>query len=222
MKPATRLMMMSNTGNRNGNANMARPGQDYQTGDFSAMTGRAGREGVAERVGAARESGSTMRERGNAGYMGGAERRGGMRDIYGREDDDEEYGGNRMYAAGMAWTDPKKDKKHHKERHEDHEEEVDEQTAMEWVHGMKAADGSQMPRYKHEQAEQMRKAYCPECEEWEWFTAVNMMYADYSEAAKKFNVNRDEFYALMAKAFLMDEDAAPHKLARYMEEIPKK
>ena len=122
-----------------------------------------------------------------------------------------------MYAAGVAWTGDERENEYtwkHKE--------VDEECAMRWVHGMKAADGSQLPHFKPESAEQMRVAHCPECSRWEWFVAINMMYADYIDVAKKLGVNRDEFYALMAKAFLLDEDAGPHKLATYMEEIPKK
>lgn len=140
------------------------------------------------------------------------------------DDDDDDYGGRgkpqRMYAAGMAWIDSEEDA-HEKKRHKEHKE-VDEECAMEWVRGMKAVDGTPMPKYKPEQAEQLRKAHCPECKEWEFFAAMNMMYADYSEVAKKLGINRDDYYALMAKAFLTDEDAAPHKLATYMEEIPKK
>ena len=131
------------------------------------------------------------------------------------DDDEEEYGKpQRMYAAGMAWMDPEHGKKDHKE--------VDEECAMKWMHGMKNADGSQSPHFKPDMAEQLRNAYCPDCKKWEWFVAVNMMYADYGEVAKKMGVDRDEYYAHMAKAFLMDEDAGPHKLAKYMETIPKK
>ena len=51
--------------------------------------------------------------------------------------------------------------------------------------------------------------------------ALNMMYADYSEVAKKFGADKPEFYTCMAKAFLEDPDAGEGKLAKYMEHIPK-
>lgn len=135
-----------------------------------------------------------------------------------RDDDEEDWHGSgrtkpqRMYAAGMAWTEG--GEKHHKE--------VDEECAEKWVHHMKNADGTPAPHFDMEKAETLRKAHCPDCHKWEWYTAINMMYADYVETAKKFSANKDEFYAAMAKAFLMDEDAGEHKLSKYMEMIPKK
>lgn len=140
------------------------------------------------------------------------------------EDDDRDGprrhrdGAQRMYAAGVAWTDSADRRR---DGNENHSEPVTEERAMEWVREMSAADGTQMPKYKPEQAEQLRKAICPECEQWEWYVAIHMMYVDYCEVAKKLNVAKDDFFALMAKAFLTDEDAKPHKLARYMEAIPK-
>jgi hypothetical protein len=67
----------------------------------------------------------------------------------------------------------------------------------------------------------MRTAHCPGCEKWEFYTAINMMYSDYCEAAKKLGVDRADFYALMAKSFLEDKDAGPHKLQKYMMTIPE-
>ena len=102
-----------------------------------------------------------------------------------------------------------------------HHGEVDERTAMMWVEKMKGADGTTGAKYKPEQAEQMRTAHCPECKKWEFYVAVNMMYADYCAVAKKLGVDKPDFYAHMAKAFLCDEDAGEHKLEKYMETIPK-
>lgn len=50
---------------------------------------------------------------------------------------------------------------------------------------------------------------------------LNMMYSDYAPVGKKLGVNRDEFYAGLARAFLMDKDAGKHKLAKYMDSIPE-
>ena len=35
---------------------------------------------------------------------------------------------------------------------------------------------------------------------------MNMMYSDYYDVARKFGVNAPEFYAELARAFLMDKD----------------
>jgi hypothetical protein len=93
---------------------------------------------------------------------------------------------------------------------------VDEHTARMWVQKMSGGE-----HFNMEQAEQLRKAHCPECEKAEFYVAMNMMYSDYCDPAKKMGVDRGDFYALMAKAFLMDDDAGPHKLQKYMETIPK-
>lgn len=146
---------------------------------------------------------------------------GGME--YDDDDDDDRRGktdwsDTRMYAAGVAWAEPS-DK--HSKHPEHYAKEVDQATAMEWVQRMKNADGTTGPHYKPEQAEQLRSVHCPHCKRWEFFTALNMMYSDYSDVAKKMGVDKPEFYTCMAKAFLDDEDAGEHKLAKYMEEIPK-
>ncbi len=49
-----------------------------------------------------------------------------------------------------------------------------------------------------------------------------MIHSDYYEVAKRLNVDRPEFYAHMAKAFLMDKDAGEGKLAKYIKYIAEK
>ena len=50
-----------------------------------------------------------------------------------------------------------------------------------------------------------------------WSTALNVMYSDYYGVAAKYGLDRPEFYADLAKAFLMDKDAggAEEKMAGY-------
>ena len=93
---------------------------------------------------------------------------------------------------------------------------VDEHTARKWVEKM---DGGE--HFKPEQAEQLRATHCPDCGKWEWYTAINAMYSDYCETAKKMGVDKPEFYAGMARDFLKDKDAKTHKLRRYMEHIAR-
>lgn len=93
---------------------------------------------------------------------------------------------------------------------------VDEHTARMWVSEM---DGGE--KWKPEQIEQLRQTMCPECARWEFYVAINAMYSDYCETAKKMGMDKPDFYASLAKDFLMDKDAGPHKLRKYMETIPK-
>ena len=50
---------------------------------------------------------------------------------------------------------------------------------------------------------------------------MNMMYSDYSGVAEKYGVSIAEFYADMARAFLMDKDGpgAKEKLGAYYHGI---
>ena len=56
-----------------------------------------------------------------------------------------------------------------------------------------------------------------------WWITMNMMYSDYSGVAEKYGVSIAEFYADMARAFLMDKDGpgAKEKLAAYYHGIVK-
>ena len=93
---------------------------------------------------------------------------------------------------------------------------IDEHTARAWVNKM---DGGE--HFKMDQTEQQRMAICPDCDRFEWYVAMNAMYSDHCETARKMNIDRPDYYAHMARDFLMDKDAKPHKLRRYMEHIAK-
>lgn len=131
------------------------------------------------------------------------------------EDDEDEkprHKGGKMI-AGAIWTEDGK------KRHGDWK--VDERKAMMWTERMQNPNGSTGPHFKLDIADQLRQAHCPGCDKWEFFVALNMMYADYAEVAKKFAADKPEFYVCMAKAFLEDPDAGEGKLAKYMEYIPE-
>ena len=58
---------------------------------------------------------------------------------------------------------------------------------------------------------------------WAWGVTMNMMYSDYYPVAVEFGLNRPEFYAALAKAFLLDKDGPgpERKLMEYYEHIAK-
>lgn len=99
---------------------------------------------------------------------------------------------------------------------DDESAKVDEHKAREWVKKMSAGE-----HFKPEITEQHRASVCPDCTKWEFFTAMNAMYSDHRATAQKMGVDRPEFYAHLAKDFLMDDDAKPNKLTTYMREIAK-
>lgn len=98
---------------------------------------------------------------------------------------------------------------------------LDEHSAREWVRKMRNADGSTGEHFSVEQTEQYRAGVCPECKKWDFYAAMNMIFSDYGEVARKMGTDRAEFYAHMAKAFLCDDDARENKISRYERYIGK-
>lgn len=94
--------------------------------------------------------------------------------------------------------------------------------AVAWVGEMENADGTRGGHWTMEQTEQVRTQKNIGCDPVLFYAAMNMMYSDYCEVAKKFSAPVADFCACMAKAFLDDKDAAPHKLARYYRYVAGK
>lgn len=106
--------------------------------------------------------------------------------------------------------------------HSEHHQALTKDAALEWTCHMKNEDGTTGPHWTMEQTEQVRKQRGIECDQLEFYVAMNMMYSDYCKAAEKANASNVDLYAYMAKAFLDDKDAKPHKLARYYHHIAEK
>lgn len=84
----------------------------------------------------------------------------------------------------------------------------DRETAIHWAEHMQNADGSTGPHWSMEQTSAVADArgIGRDVPRWAWGVAMNMMYSDYYGVAVDFGVNRPEFYAALAEAFLMDKD----------------
>lgn len=141
----------------------------------------------------------------------------------GMDDDDEEdyrpkshYGNayGDIYAEGTIYAPNAMNRPHHEKQHE--YGPVTEAKARKWVRKMSAGE-----KFPTDHTEQQRNALCPDCDKWEYYTAMNAMYSDHCETARKIGQDKVEFYGLLAKDFLMDDDAGPHKLQKYMEHIPE-
>jgi len=75
---------------------------------------------------------------------------------------------------------------------------------------MKNADGSTGPHWTMDQTSAIADSMGIQAQvvpRWAWGVTMNMMYSDYYPVAVEFGLNRPEFYADLAKAFLMDKDA---------------
>lgn len=98
-------------------------------------------------------------------------------------------------------------------------EPVSRQQAERWTEAMENEDGSQGPHWSMEQTKQVQAQQDINCDPIEFYVAMNMMYSDYMKVAKKLGVNKIDFYACMAKAFLDDKDVSPGKLRRYFDSV---
>ena len=113
---------------------------------------------------------------------------------------------------------------------EDHDEpetvEFDRATAMQWAAAMRNADGTTGPHWSMDQTSAIadgmgvQETDIPRCA---WGVTMNMMYSDYYHIAVEFGLNRPEFYAALAKAFLLDKDGPgpERKLMEYYEHVVK-
>lgn len=95
--------------------------------------------------------------------------------------------------------------------------------ALRWVEHMENSDGTEGAQWSMAETSAMAKSmgvYLPACI---WFAAVNMMRSDYCMVARKYGVDKPEFYADMAQAFLFDEDAGEpeEKISAYYRCVAK-
>lgn len=103
-------------------------------------------------------------------------------------------------------------------------EPLDEETAEKWVKDMDNVDGTKGEHYSMEQTDQLMKQYKVDCDPVDFYAALNMVYSDYKEVAKKMGVDKTDFYVCMAKAWLDDPDipgGGAEKLAKYYEYVVK-
>ena len=78
-----------------------------------------------------------------------------------------------------------------------------------WKSMMKNEDGTRGVHFRWEQVKHACEQAGIDCEEFGediFCLAMNMMYSDYCKVAKKYGVDRPEYYADLAKAFLRDKD----------------
>lgn len=102
----------------------------------------------------------------------------------------------------------------------------DRETAKQWAARMQNADGTTGPHWSMDQTTAVAEGMGiqpSEIPRWVWGVTLNMMYSDYYPVAVEFGLNRPEFYAALAKAFLVDKDGPgpEQKLRAYYEHIAK-
>ena len=81
-----------------------------------------------------------------------------------------------------------------------------EADARRWTEHMENDDGSKGPHWTLEQATAVANSIGVHVDPWIWFAALNMEYSDGFDVAQKYGLDRPEYYADLAKAFLFDKD----------------
>lgn len=136
-------------------------------------------------------------------YMRDYRGRGRRRD-YGDDWDEEDYGGRSRNSRGQYTS-----RRGRRDYGEDDEHRLTKHDIKEWERDMENSDGSRGAHFDKEMIDQkaMQMGIDPKkfgdgvlC------AMVNSIYSDYCSVAKKFGVDRIEFYIEMAKAFLDDKD----------------
>lgn len=97
--------------------------------------------------------------------------------------------------------------------------ELTKEKAEKWMKHLKNGDGSKGPHWTMEQTKQVMVQQAFKCDPLEFWVAMNIMYSDYYNVARKLNMNNITFYSEMAAAFLEDEDAVEDKLGAYYESV---
>ena len=105
--------------------------------------------------------------------------------------------------------------------HDDEPLKIKEQDAKEWERRLKNADGTTGIKYPKEQIKAIAEQEGIKFDKFshqDLFLATNMVYSDYCIVARKYGVDRPDFYVSLAKAFLCDADfdgEPGEKLAMY-------
>ena len=96
-----------------------------------------------------------------------------------------------------------------------------EADARRWTEHMENDDGSKGPNWTLEQATAVANSIGVHVDPWIWFAALNMEYSDGFDVAQKYGLDRPEYYADLAKAFLFDKDGGgpEAKIAGYYHGI---
>lgn len=134
---------------------------------------------------------------------------------------EQDNGRSRMNAGGSRAGEQRMGKSERYEDDEDDDMEFDEYTANKWTKALENEDGSKGPHWSKEQTKLFMTQAGAQAEPVEFFAVMNAMYSDYCKVAKKYGVDKPDFYAELAKAWLDDKDAVDDKAAAYYRYVVK-
>lgn len=114
-----------------------------------------------------------------------------------------------------------------KEGREKQKYEITKEKAIKWVESMENEDPAHPhgARWTMEEVKPLAAKHGIKentTEFVEFWATMNMLYSDYYNVFKEYNLTTGDAFAKMAKAFLHDKDAMDHKLGRYYCSVVKK
>lgn len=105
---------------------------------------------------------------------------------------------------------------------DNHGKKLTKEKAEKWVKHMRSGD-HRGEMWTMEDAKELAKKYGIEDKQelLDFYAALNMVHSDYSEVAKEWGVDDEDYYAALACAFLYDDDGKPpsEKLAAYYKYV---
>lgn len=138
-----------------------------------------------------------------------------------RREDMQSQGGRRN-GMRRGWEDDEwRPSSEYASMQDDMEEDVEEFTremAEHWTSEMENADGTRGAHWRMDQALSLMQQVGAHAEPHVFYAIVNNMYRLYSKAAKKYGVDRPDFYGDIAKAWI--EDAG--RMTEYYEKMARK
>lgn len=93
--------------------------------------------------------------------------------------------------------------------------------ATKWVDGMRNVDEAHPkgPMWQQAATDQLaeKRGFTSSQEKLEFWAVINMMYSDYAKVASRHGVDKPDYYADMAEAWMRDKDAALSKTSAYID-----
>lgn len=93
--------------------------------------------------------------------------------------------------------------------------------AAKWVDGMRNVDAEHPKGAMWSQTATdplaEKRGFDTAQEKSEFWAVINMMYSDYATVASRHGVDKPDYYADMAAAWMHDKDAAPNKTSAYID-----
>ena len=92
--------------------------------------------------------------------------------------------------------------------------QFDRKLADRWVEAMQEESGKEL--WNREEVEKISRKYgMDDLDKNEFYAVFNAVYTDFCEVAKKWGLDKAEFFADLARAFIEDDDAVGDKVAAY-------